>query len=203
MEDQMMEEPMEQEGLLEAGDPGMIQELSDGISDYIHGDARQQIVDGLAGAQDDLDDTIAALSYGIMTQVSEQIAEESPQAVTFDVLLPLATETIDFLVEMVEAMQMPVDDVQDLRERSLMKMIQMHMAKVGDDPEQLAIAQEMLAEMTPGEVDEAMSYAQKKAEAEGASPEDIDAMAAQMLQPRQDPLAAGVQQGLMDQGGMG
>jgi len=196
--EQMPEEQMEDgQSLFEAGDDEMLKELSDGISDYIHGTARDQIIEGLAGAQEDLDDTIATVSYSIMTQVSQKIADATPELVTFDILLPLAMETIDYLIEMAVAMQLPIQDEQDLRERALMKMIQAHMAKVGDDPEQLAIAQEMLAEMAPEEVDEAMTYVQQKAQAEGSTPEDIDAMAAQMMQPRQDPLAAGIQQGLM------
>lgn len=204
-----MEEPMAEEGLMDELPDQMIQELSDGISDYLHGPARDTVSKGLSESADELDDTIAAMSYQTMTEVTKQIAEVSPEMVTIDILMPLATETIDYMIEIAQAVGAPIQDEQDLRERSLVKMIEIHLSnpEVAEDPEQQAIAQEYLAEMMQdGSFDEIDSFLAEKIRAEGGDPDQVrqqgQQMAQQMAQPKQDPLAQGVQQGLMDMGGM-
>ena len=203
MQEPMMEEPAMEGGrdLMDYGDDELLAEISDGISDYIHGEARDHVSTELAQSGEDLADTIAAIAYQIMTQTSEQVAEMSPEMVTFDVLIPLATETIDYLIEMADAVGAPIPNEDDLRGDAFIKMIEVHMAKVGDDPEQLQIAQEMLAEMMEsGDIEAAEQYVNDRIQREGGDPSKAQAMGEQMLaQPRQDPLAQGVQQGLMDQ----
>lgn len=181
------------EQLVEYNEGAMIREFSDGISDYIHGEARDHIASSIASAGEALDDTIGAMAYQILSQVSEQVAEMGPEAVTMDILLPLATETIDYLVEIALAVSAPVADEQDLRERSFIKVVELHMAAVQDDPEQKAIAEEMLAEMMQdGSFEEAEAYVSEKIRAEGGDPDRARAMGAGMVQ--QNPLAQGMQQ---------
>lgn len=189
----------EEKGLLDKSDDELFRELSDGISDYLHGPAREHVAQTLSQAGDELDDTIAAVGYQTLSEVSKQIEQISPELVSLEMLLPLATETIDYLIEIADAVGAPVGDVNGLRERSLMKMIEIHMATLEDDPEQKAMAQEMFAQfLQDGTFDQASEYIAKKIREEGGDPEQIKQQA---MQPRRDPLAAGVQQGLAGQQG--
>lgn len=184
-------------GLIDAGDENLITELSDGISDYIHGKAREHIAQSIANAGEEaLGDTIAALSYQILSMVSKKVAQASPEMVTMELLLPLATETIDFLIEISKAIGIKMDEMQ-IREDALFRMIEIHMAKVGDDPEQKAIAEEMFAEfMEDGTFDESADYIQQRMKERGGDPDDIKAYGQQMAAPQQNQLSAGIQQGL-------
>ena len=182
----------------------LMQTLSDGISDYLHGPARDHLATAMSSPEGPLEDTVAATAYQTLTEVSKQIAQMDPGMVTIDILLPLATETIDFLIEIADAVGANIPDEQDLRERSLIKMIEIHLSnpEVAEDPEQRAIAEEYLAEMVQdGTYQEAERMVNEKIKQEGGSPEQAEQMAMQMLQPKQDPLAQGVQQGLMEMGG--
>ena len=204
MQEPMMEEPMMEESLMDETPDDLMQSLSDGISDYLHGPARDHLATALSSPEGALEDTIAATAYQTLTEVSKQIAQMDPGMVTIDILMPLATETIDYLIEMAHAVGSNIPDEQELRETSFIKMIEIHLSnpEVTDDPEQRAIAEEYLAEMVQdGSYDEAERYINEKIKAEGGTPEQTEQMAMQMLQPKQDPLAQGVQQGLMDMGG--
>lgn len=191
------------DSLLDVSEEQLLKELSDGISDYLHGDAREHVANSIAGAGEEVDDTIAALGYQTLSEVSGQIEEISPQLLTLDTLIPLATEAIDYLVEIAEAVNAPVKDVQDLRERSFIKMLEIHMAAVEDDPEQREIAQEMFAEfLEDGTFGEAEKYISEKIRAEGGDPARAQQTGAEMLQQPADPLTQGIQQGMAEDPGM-
>ena len=71
----------------------------------------------------------------------------------------------------------------------------LHMKTVEDDPEEKAAAQELLAAMTAdGTMKQSLDYVASKA---SASPEEMATAGQAMLGPKQKPLAAGVQKGLM------
>ena len=172
------------------------QALVDSVSDYLHGDARDQVAQSLAGAGDKLAETMASITYQVVTQVAEQASGEMDLEI--DMLLGVATETIDFLIEIAQAVGAPVGDLDDLRGRVLMLTVQAHMAKVQDDPEEVAAAKELLAQMMEdGTFDQGMAYVNSKIQAEGLDPANIQAQGVRMAQPQPDPLAAGVRQGLM------
>ena len=192
------------QGLLEGSEEQMFQQLSDGISDYFHGPAREHVSKSIADAGTDeaLADTIATISYQTLHQVSEQVAQASPESVTLELLLPLATEAIDFLIEIAQAIGVPTGDLTELREDSLGRMIEIHMAAIGDDPEQKAVAEEMFAEfLEDGTFEEATGYVDERIKARGGDPEMIRREGAQMGSPQPDKLSAGVRQGLLEQGG--
>ena len=204
--DEGMEPPMEEPtGLMEEVDDEMLEELSDGISDYIHGDAREHISTQIAQSKEELGEVIGAIAYQIMSDVSMQVAEMSPEMVSFDVLIPIAQDTIDYLVEIAVAVGAPVNDEDQVRVQSFMVMLDLHKAKVGDDPEQLAMIEELIMELMGDEatMNEVDSYVNEKIKAEGGDPSQVEKMSEQMFQqiaqPKQDPLAQGVQQGLMQQ----
>lgn len=178
------------------------QELLDGISDYVHGDAREQIAANFADAGEQLYEVMAAISYEILGQVSGQ----SPEAMDIEDLFYLATETIDMLIEVAEAVGAPIGDMEEFRGKVLISVVQLHMAAVQDDPEQKAIAEELLAELTnDGTFDTGMDYVNRMIEKEGGDPGEAEYQGIQMgaQGPQQDPLAQGVQQGLQQppQGG--
>lgn len=194
-----MAENQQNAGLLDGDDEQMMQKLSDGISDYFHGPAREHVAKSIANAGTDgsLADTIAAISYQTLTQVSDQIAQTAPEMVTLEILLPLATEAIDYLIEIAQAIGIPTGDLTELREDALGRMIEIHMAKVGDDPEQKAIAEEMFADfLQDGTFDEAASYVEERVKARGGDPAMIRQAGQQMAGPKPDPLAASINQGL-------
>ena len=185
-----------------ASEEQVFERLSDAVSDYIHGDGRDAIVAGLAESTESLDGTIGAMTYEIVHQTAEQIEGPEADVVDMDMLFGLATETIDYLIEVAHAMNLPTGDDDDLRADSLIKAVELHMATVQDDPEEVAAAQEMLAVlMEDGTFDEGSAYVNQRLQKEGVDPASVQAEGHRMAAGGgQDPLAAGVQQGLM--GGM-
>ena len=195
--------PQDQASLIDASDEEQLELMADAISDYIHGDAREHVATSMANAGEEaLVDTLAAMSYQILTMVSDQVAKSAPETVTLDVLLPLATVTIDYLIEVAEAVGVPVPNMLDVQEDSLLRMIEIHMAKVGDDPEQKAIADEMFKEyLEDGSFDDAAGYVQQRLKDRGQDPSVMEEGGKELLAPKQNQLSAGVQQGLIDQSG--
>ena len=193
---EQIEQPQEpQGGLLD--ESGTIDAVLDGISDYLHGEARDQIAGTLADQEIPLDESVAAMAYSTLTQAVDQVEGADPSVLEMDNLLFLATETIDFLLEIADAVGKDYDP-QEIRERSFFELIQLHMARMEGDPEQQEIARQMLEEMAgDGTLDQAEKYITDRVKATGGDPAQMDGMAQQMMQPRQDPLAGAVQQGLM------
>lgn len=184
--------------LEEEGIGQVIKRLSDGISDYLFGDAREHVAQSIANSGEALDDTIAGIAYQTITQAAEQAKERFPNATSIDILVPVAANTIDYLIEIAQAVGAPVKDEDDLRARTMIKMVQLHMAAVENDPEQKAEAQEMLVQMMEdGTYEQGMEFVNQKIREEGGDPERVRAMGQQAAAPQQDPLAAGVRQGLM------
>lgn len=178
-----------------------LQDQLDQISDYLHGDAREHVAQSIAQAgNEQLHEVIAAVTYEILGQTSE-----SEDIHDIEDLLYLATETIDFMIEIAEAVGAAVGDLDDLRAMSLISVVELHMAAVEGDPEQRAIAEEVLAEMVnDGSFDEGAGYINEKIQQHGGDPGQAEMQGIQMAQqgPQPDPLAQGVQQGLQQpQGG--
>lgn len=174
-----------------------MQELVDSLilqtENHLHGPARPKILKQLQ--KNPTADAVAAITYEIITGMDEQIASKGAP-LELDVIMAVATETIDILLEIMEAMGMKIN-VEEMREESLLKMVLLHMQVVEKrgDPEEKAAAEEMLAVMTAdGTMEEGMKYVQSRA---SMSPEQMQQMGQQMAAPKQNPMAAGVQQGLM------
>lgn len=212
------QQPMPDGGMLDASDDKMVQDLIDGISNYYHGPARDHVSQSLANAGEEaLVDTISAMAYQTLTQVSGQVGKADPNAVTIDLMMILAQYAIDYLIQIAGAvgvtyqgqeLVVPEDEevevspaVQEIREDAMFRMVEIHMAKIGDDPEQKALAEEMFAEyLEDGTFEEAADYVATRMEARGMDPSTVAPGAAKLLQPRPNQLAAGIQQGLIDQG---
>ena len=170
----------------------LVNRLVSQVEKTLHGPAREQILGQLE--QNPTADAVAEITYQIVTGLEGQ-AEQGGAPVELDILMGVATETIDMLVEIMEAMGIKLNP-EEMGEESLMKMVLLHMKAVEGDPEQKAAAQELLASLAEdGTVDETMAHINGKA---SASPEEMQAAGAQMGAPQRKPVAAAVQQGLME-----
>lgn len=164
------------------------------VEQHIHGRAREEILAKLE--QSPTADTMAQIVYDLVMLMDQQASTRgAPLGV--DVLMGVATETIDMLIEIMEAMGIK-PNVDELREETLIKIILLHMKAVEDDPEEKAAAQELLAELTSdGTMDQVMDHIGQRA---NMSSEQMQMAGQSMAGPRQNPVAAGVRQGLMNQG---
>lgn len=173
-----------------------IQAIIDQISDYIHGPARDHIVQTLRSAQgEELGEQIAAMGYRIVRESMDKAGDGGPQDI--DVVLGVATETIDMLLEIVDALGIRYSP-DEMREETLLRMVALHMEQVGDDPEQKAIAEQALQEMmADGTYQEAMSAAEGMMRRSGVDPSAAVSQGEEMARGPRDPLAQGVSRGLM------
>ena len=169
----------------------LVDSLNKQVEQHLHGKAREGILAQLEQAP--TPDTMAQIVYELMSLMAQQ-AEGRGAGLEIEVLMGVATEAIDILIEILEAMGQ-AGNPDELREETLIKVLLIHMAEVENDPEEKAAAQELLAEITgDGTLQSTMDHINSKA---GASPEQMQQAGAAMVQPQQKPLAAGVQRGLM------
>lgn len=183
-----------EQGLIEGN---FEQEILDGILDYIHGPAKEQIIQAVQGGEQDLGQTIAALAYRIVRETADQFEGGNPEILDIDFLLYLATETIDDLLEIVEALGIQ-HEADAIRQESLISMVAMHMEAVGDDPEQKAMAQEALSQMMEdGSYAQAMSDAEQMMRQRGIDPAQAAAAGEQMAAPRPNQVSQAVGRGLL------
>lgn len=173
-----------------------IQAIIDRISDYIHGPARDHIVQALTGAQgEELAEQVAAMAYRIVRESMDAV--EGGEPLEIDVVLGVATETIDLLLEIVDALGVKYSP-DEMREETLLRMVALHMEQVGDDPEQKAIAEQALQEMmADGTYQEAMGAAEGMMRRSGVDPSAAVSQGEEMARGPRDPLAQGVSRGLM------
>lgn len=170
--------------------------------EYIH----EKNIDGvvkLLTESKDTADTMGALAY----KVTKGLIDKHKKAgmamdIEFNVAMGLATEVIDMELEILDKIQKdPLYDPQRLREDALMHAIVMYGEKHQDDPEAKEASQTMLrAMMMDGTTDQAFSYVNKRAAQEGVNINDMKRQGMGMLEqsgPQKNPVAEGVQRGLM------
>ena len=173
----------------------MTQQLVDSlitqVEQHIHGQAREDILARLS--ENPTADTMAEVTHTTIMEMDRQAADRGAP-LDIDVLMGVATETIDMLIEILEAMGVKVN-VEEMREETLLKTVMLHMKHVEGDPEQKAAAEELLIALSAdGTMEQSMMHINKKAD---ASTEQMAAAGAQMASPQPKPVAAGVRQGLM------
>lgn len=169
----------------------MAQELVDRlvsqIEKVIHGQGRGSILKQLE--QSPTADTLATIVYQMIVNLEARAAARGGP-LDIDVLMGVATDTIDMLIEIAAAMGIEIAP-----DETLIKVLLLHMKEVEDDPEEKAAAAELLEQMTAdGSMEMSMAYVNERAD---ASLEQMQAMGAQMIGPQQKPLVAGIKQGLM------
>jgi hypothetical protein len=169
----------------------LVDRLSAQVEQRIHGPEREKILKRLE--QDPSADALAEFVYNTILSIDQQ-ADNRGAPVDIDVLMGVATETIDRLVEILEAMAVEFDP-DEMREETLLKIVMLHMKAVEGNPEEKAAAEELLLALTEdGTMQNSMDHVSGKA---SASDEQMAAAGQSMLAPKQKPLSAGVQKGLM------
>lgn len=172
-----------------------VQAIVDEITNYIHGPARDHIISTFTNEQGDIAETIAAMSYRIVRESIDKVEGQGP--VDIDIVLGVATETIDLLLEILDALGVKYDP-EEMREDTLLRMTALHMEQVGNDPEQKAIAQAALEEMmVDGSYQEAMGAAEGMMRKHGVDPSQAAQAGEQMAMGPRDELSQGVSRGLM------
>ena len=170
----------------------LVNRLVSQVEKHIHGPQREQILSQLE--QNPTADALAEVTYKTIMGIDKQAADRGA-AVDIDVLLGVATETIDMLIEIMQAMGIELN-VDEMREETLLKLVMLHMQAVEGDPEEKAAAEELLVALTAdGTMESSMRHISEKAD---ASTEQMQMAGQQMAEPQRKPLAAGVQQGLMN-----
>ena len=175
----------------------LVDSLNQQVEAHLHGPGREEVLQRLE--QDPSADTIAQVTYDLIMAMDSQ-ANQRGTPLDLDVLMGVATETIDILVEIVQAMGSKAKP-DELREESLLKIVLLHMKAVEGDPEQTAAAQEMLAALTEdGTMQQSMDYINNRASASPEQMQQAGQRLGQQMGPQRKPVSAAVQQGLM--GGM-
>ena len=166
----------------------IVNQLVAEVEKQLHGPMREQMLQKLEASP--TADTVAEAAHNTVMAIDGS----SDAPIELDILLAVVTETIDMMVEVMEAMGIEMNS-EEMREEALMKVIILHMESIGDDPEQKAVMQEILEEMmADGTLDEGMNTIASRADQSHAQMAEAGvAMAA----PQQKPLAAGIKQGLM------
>ncbi len=174
--------------------------------DYIHGKARDQVVEKLT-ASENMSETIAAVTYKLTRGLLEKHKEQGlAMDIEMDLAMGLATEVIDMQMEMLERIRPDLgEQSQKIREDSLLRTMMIHAEQMEGNPDAKADAETMMRGfIQDGTADVAFQYMNKRAAEEGLSTEDMirtgNKAVEQMVGGGPTPVAAGVQQGLMGGG---
>ena len=188
-------------------DQMFIDQLSAEAVEYIHEDARKEVLDAITNT-DNTAEAIAATTYKVTKGLLEK---HKPVGLSLEAdmghALALGSEVTDMLVEIVEATQpKAVIDFDSLREESLLRATVMHgedVEKIGD-PEAKEEAQVMYANMiADGTVDQGMAYVNERSKTLGLNTNDMMRKGteagtkwAQDYAAAKDPLAEGIKKGM-------
>ena len=169
----------------------LVDKLVSQVERHIHGRGRDEILQKLE--QNPTADTVAEVTHTTIMDIDTQAAQRGAP-LDIEVLLGVATEIIDMLIEIMDAMGIQAV-ADELREESLIKVALLHMKTVEGDPEQVAAAEEMLATLVQdGTMDMSLNHISEKASAEEGQ---MRAAGRQMAGPSRNPISAGVERGLM------
>lgn len=174
--------------------------------DYIHGKAREQVIEKLTASQN-TSETISAITYKLTRGLLEKHKEQGmAMDIEMDLAMGLATEVIDMQMEILERIKPDLGpQAQKIREDALLRTMMIHAEQMEGNPDAKADAETMLRGfIQDGTADTAFGYMNKRAAQEGLSTEDMirtgNKAVEQMVGGGQTPVAAGVQQGLMGGG---
>lgn len=194
----LLDQPQEQSGV---SPEDAMKRISDGIAATIHGPARDKVLQTFE--QDPSPKAAAGILYKPAIQAIKQ-AEQAGVEVEEEFIFAVVADGIDMLAEILEAMGQMEDSEQALnefRQATLMEILMLHAEQVGDDPDQREAAQQALALYAEdGTLEQVIGDVESQAKGAGMDPEQLRAEGQQMAAPRQNPVAEGVQQGLMGNG---
>lgn len=171
------------------------EEMIAGLVEHIFGPAEPAMKKMIQESQD-LGQDIGAATLSLM-QVTADQAEQAGREFDMEMLLNVATEVIDAILELAAAMGKIEDpEDEDLRADALMTAVQGYLASAQFSPEEQEAAKQLLQQMTEGgEVDEAAGTISALgarrgvdpfADDEAAAPEGLD-QTGQPTQPAPQP----------------
>jgi hypothetical protein len=158
-------------------DEALFEEITAGLTEHIFGKGEQGISQQLLEAQD-LGDTIGAITMSLVTEGMRQ-ASEAGNELDIDIILGVATEVIDNLIQLADALGVEIQNLEELQKHSLIAAVNDYIMTANPSPEEREAAMFMLQQF---EADGAID--------EGA--DELDAMGAQLppeigQQPQQQP----------------
>jgi hypothetical protein len=170
----------------------IIQTLNSQVEQVFLGPQEEQITSALAA--NPTADTIAQITYDTIIAIDQQAASRGAP-LDLDVLIPVATEAIDLLIEILLAIGRVKINEAEMREESLIKVALLHMRAVEGNPEKQMAAREMLAVLAnDGDLERSMQHINEQS---SATPDQMQAAGSAIAAPKQNPVAAGVSRGLM------
>ena len=201
---------MADEGLPEYQDHQLIDGLIADAVEYIHGKAQEEVISALANTED-ITGSMAALTYKITKGVLDNNKKAAiSMHADMNHATAVGTEVVDMLAEILERIEPEAAfDIDKLKEESFTRAMVMHGEQMEGDPankeEAGILFEDMLAD---GTVQQGMDYVNQRATQDGVSTADMERKGLEMARegarmsvPEKNPVAAGVEQGLMD-GGM-
>ncbi len=165
--------------------------------EYIHGKGTEEIVKALKTSTD-MTTSLSAIAYKVVRGVAEKNKATSRVAFDMDMMMGVATEAIDMLMEVAEASNqvLPGANMDRIREDTLLKMTMLHGEQLGEpSDEQKGSAQADLRDyMSDGGTQKAFDYINTRAKEEGLNPNDMMRAGNELAFGTKHPLAAAVQE---------
>ena len=172
--------------------------------EYIHVTGTKNIVEEL-NSSTDTTATMAAIAYKCVRGVAENNKATAQVDMDMDMMMGVTTECIDMVTEVAEATGQIQSgmNVEQMKEDTLLKVSVLHGEQLGDEngefPEEMkvAAATDMRDYIDSPGAQEAFDYANTRAKAEGLNPEDMKRAGNEMAFGSKNPLAEGIDRGLM------
>jgi hypothetical protein len=163
--------------------------MTAGLKEYIFGPATDKI---LAQLKEGKNPAQAAGNITLLlVQEAAKQAEAAQQEFDMDMLLGVATEVIDALMQLAQAGKVKIADPETFMAEALLTAVQGYAATTPPGSEEQAAAQEMLAQMQQdGTVEQGAAELQRLGQKAGVDP-------FAQAQPKEKPIAQGVRAGLM------
>lgn len=158
----------------------LVEEMTLDAMEYIHGKGTKTLVDMLKNSTEQ-SATLASFAYMVVRQAAEKHQATATVEMDMDMLMGVATETIDMAYEVAEAagQVIPGSDVKRGKEDTLLKLTVMHGENIkGDQPDytpeqKQAAATDLRDYMSDGGTQKAFNYLNTRAKQEGLNPLDM------------------------------
>ncbi len=145
-----------------------------GLRSHIFGKGEGGIAKAVQEA-DDVGRVIGELTYAMVSDAAHQLEAKGVRDLDYDMIIGVATEVIDDISELMEALGMPIN--QKDREYALLYAQQLYVEQQQpSDDMRRAASQDMARLKQDGEVDQAVTYVQKAGMEAGADPFGVNEM---------------------------
>lgn len=160
-----------------------------GLLEHLFGKAKDSTVKALRAAENPA--RTAGMTAFQFVQIAAKQAEDAGRELDLDMLLGVATEIVEALMQMAQAAKVDIPDEEQFMAEALFTAIQAYQATLPPDAEEQDAAKALLAQMQQdGSVDEGANALRELGAKVGVDP----------FAPQEKPLAKGVRAGLMGGG---